>query len=93
MQEVCSKLGDGDGTSILSAYVTMEPNVHDTIDCLKQTEQSCNDKQINFSSNLISNQSVLSFLSVHNVMVYTSDSCVHHGHVRSIIDSGRCRIS
>ena len=36
MQEVCSKLGDGDGTSVLSAYVTMEPNVYDTIDCLKQ---------------------------------------------------------
>ena len=31
MQEVCSKLDEGDGMSVLSAYVTMEPNVYDTI--------------------------------------------------------------
>ena len=36
VQEVCSKLDETDGTSVLSAYVTMEPNVYDTIDCLKQ---------------------------------------------------------
>ena len=36
VQEVCSKLDETDGVSVLSAYVTMEPNVYDTIDCLKQ---------------------------------------------------------
>ena len=36
VQEVCSKLDDTDGMSVLSAYVTMEPNVYETIDCLKQ---------------------------------------------------------
>jgi hypothetical protein len=36
VQEVCSKLDETDGMSVLSAYVTMEPNVYDTIDCLKQ---------------------------------------------------------
>ena len=36
VQKVCSKLDDTDGMSVLSAYVTMEPNVYETIDCLKQ---------------------------------------------------------
>ena len=35
VQDVCSKLDDTDGTSVLSAYVTMEPNMYDSIDCLK----------------------------------------------------------
>ena len=35
-QEVCSKLDDTDSASVLSAYVAMQPNVYETIDCLKQ---------------------------------------------------------